>query len=101
MSAALKCPRCGTRMHRIDEGVFVCVNSHRWLDDTPEPEEHWVPDGVSLSYVEGTVKGGGGQANFGPSPAQQKYDAYLRRILPGSHARNIPFAERPIRLTKP
>lgn len=83
------------------DGVYLCANGCRWLDDTPEeePGEHWRPAGVSLSYVPGTVKGGGG-SNYGPSPAKEKYDAWVRRTMPGRNARRVALAQPSIRLTK-
>lgn len=101
--ARLKCPRCGIPMTAHGDGVYTCANGCRWLDDTcqeeePEPE-NWRPAGVSLSYVPGTVKGGG-SSNNGPSPAKQKYDAWVKRNMPGIHARQIRLAQPSIRLTK-
>lgn len=79
------------------DGVYLCPLGHRWLDDSAEVHQAaaeaevrvtWEPDGVSLSYVPGTVKGGGGRSRCGPSPAKQKQDAYTRRQMPGIHIRH-------------
>lgn len=92
----LMCPRCLCRMERIGEGWYKCPEGHRWLDDSPDLvdsqpiEEHWIPAGRSLSYVPGTVHGGGGKSGRGKSPAKQKMEAYQRRAMKGASIRSAP-----------
>lgn len=88
---SLSCPRHHAAMRRVADGMYTCPDGCRWLDDSPqepEPEEWWVPDGVSLSYVPGTVRGGGSRSS-GKSPAMQKYEAWQRREMRGGRARAI------------